>query len=782
MNINKSFLLLSMCASIALAQTEIGILAAGSMSTCNSDNICKQTIVGDKLYRGDTAKTGKQRAQVRFSDGTLVTLATNTKVRLDEFANEPENKKFKVSLQSGTMRTITGQIGKLAPDKFKLETKTATIGVRGTDFDTSVEENSNDIYVAVRSGIVSVLGKVVSIGDNNITAGKALVFKNGQKSIQDASKVIKLMSSGIKPVNNAEPIDAKTSNEFNHKIELLSQQNTQQPVVISNPAPPPTKWVYLPQYQGVNLASVTGNTMTNMTVSDIASLPASMRFVEVDASGNAIAGRYVYMNTTTNTMYGAYNDSYSDASEQKGAFIGTLNNSAGLTIAGGAGTDNVGIDKYNLGTGATTAANNSFLNDSTAGVLGAKFCIGSQCYIKDTSYSPITITDSHITGANPTDGTGIFFTINDAVFAQTANETAHFQSNPTLATDFKSYGQLVGILNTMGSVDNVKFFIDLDGNIAAINNSGATRTMSTIGNTDNGFLVPINMNQVDLGSGTPVTVVALGNTLLAGDFANTAATSGKSYARLSASSTDDIHTFSQNAFGDITISNGANINLSSAAQNKVVINEHNWIREITGNIDASGLTATGYAYTLQDSITSTSATPTASYDAQETYVMWGQWQAATTSNSASGFFVTGKETSADIIDGFKRGNQVATYNGNVIGSAVVAGVNERILLDSTNTVNMTISFGSATPISGTIAFKSSADGSTINTWNATLSNGSITSNTFTTSSISGNVNGNSLTSGNIDGKFYGPLANAIGGSFSLNSASASANGVFKAKR
>ncbi len=48
-------------------------------------------------------------------------------------------------LQRGFFRIISGDIGRIAPQKFRVDTKTAVIGIRGTDFYGLVEDNYEDI-------------------------------------------------------------------------------------------------------------------------------------------------------------------------------------------------------------------------------------------------------------------------------------------------------------------------------------------------------------------------------------------------------------------------------------------------------------------------------------------------------------------------------------------------------------------------------------------------------------------------------------------------------------
>lgn len=90
------------------------------------------------VYQGDTLITGVGgKAQVRFIDGTIMTLMADTSFRVDKYsmqARGDDRNAVSTSLIKGGLRSITGSIAKQSPEAFKVETDIATIGIRGTDF------------------------------------------------------------------------------------------------------------------------------------------------------------------------------------------------------------------------------------------------------------------------------------------------------------------------------------------------------------------------------------------------------------------------------------------------------------------------------------------------------------------------------------------------------------------------------------------------------------------------------------------------------------------------
>ncbi|HSR36178.1 MAG TPA: FecR domain-containing protein [Desulfurivibrionaceae bacterium] len=94
---------------------------------------------------GDVVAAGEQaRAEVRFVDGTIMRVARNSKVEIDKYLVQGQRVDVKLKLATGTIQNIVAPLpgrvfGKDAPNRFEVDTPTATCGVRGTDFITSYQ-------------------------------------------------------------------------------------------------------------------------------------------------------------------------------------------------------------------------------------------------------------------------------------------------------------------------------------------------------------------------------------------------------------------------------------------------------------------------------------------------------------------------------------------------------------------------------------------------------------------------------------------------------------------
>lgn len=92
---------------------------------------------GDGLRAADRVSTGRDGAAVIvLRDGTALTVGPNSMLDLSRFQFDATTQQGNVLLDllQGTLRVVTGVLAKVNPDLFKVQTPTAVVGVRGTDF------------------------------------------------------------------------------------------------------------------------------------------------------------------------------------------------------------------------------------------------------------------------------------------------------------------------------------------------------------------------------------------------------------------------------------------------------------------------------------------------------------------------------------------------------------------------------------------------------------------------------------------------------------------------
>lgn len=111
---------------------------------------------GTQIEEKDQIKTGKKaKMQVLFSDRTIITIGKNSDFKVEEFKfGTPKTNKASFKFGKGAFRSITGKIGKMSPEKFTLKTKTATIGIRGTQILGQIGNRGGDKIACTQGRIV----------------------------------------------------------------------------------------------------------------------------------------------------------------------------------------------------------------------------------------------------------------------------------------------------------------------------------------------------------------------------------------------------------------------------------------------------------------------------------------------------------------------------------------------------------------------------------------------------------------------------------------------------
>ena len=161
--ISSLLALLAACVTPAWADGTLTHLS-GPVSVQKSDGSRQTGSVGTKVLTGDTVFTGPAGfARLEMTDGGEMVLRPDSQLRLDAYAfakDRPEQDNVVFRLLKGGLRTVTGLISKRGnTDAYKFTTSTATIGIRGTQYDVRVCEANcgalgDGTYLAVRYGLV----------------------------------------------------------------------------------------------------------------------------------------------------------------------------------------------------------------------------------------------------------------------------------------------------------------------------------------------------------------------------------------------------------------------------------------------------------------------------------------------------------------------------------------------------------------------------------------------------------------------------------------------------
>lgn len=113
--------------------------AQGTITAKDAHGNRRAMVAGGSVYPGDTVETAVgARTVLVFRDDSRLTLGANAQFRVDSFVFDDKNPtegRFLVTLLRGSLRALTGLIGKANNRNVGFSTVTATIGIRGTGLD-----------------------------------------------------------------------------------------------------------------------------------------------------------------------------------------------------------------------------------------------------------------------------------------------------------------------------------------------------------------------------------------------------------------------------------------------------------------------------------------------------------------------------------------------------------------------------------------------------------------------------------------------------------------------
>lgn len=113
----------------------------------------KETITvskGTAIETNDKVETKNGVVNIKFKDNTSVKVTENSALVIDDFVYDPKNAaggKLNLKAAAGTVRYVSGNIAHNNPNSVKINTPTASIAVRGTDFVMAVDETGKSLIM-----------------------------------------------------------------------------------------------------------------------------------------------------------------------------------------------------------------------------------------------------------------------------------------------------------------------------------------------------------------------------------------------------------------------------------------------------------------------------------------------------------------------------------------------------------------------------------------------------------------------------------------------------------
>ena len=182
-NINKLFVCLGVtvaCLS-GISQPAYAAVAghvqfvSGNVEVTNPAGQSRQAQKGDAINEGDTLTSAqKSSAQIKMQDGGFVAVRPDTTLKFDRFVfagKEDGSEKSFFSLFKGGFRAVTGLIGRINKQNYKVTTPAATIGIRGTDHETFLIAPGSPLAQIAPTGAYNK----VNVGETTLTTDKGTI-------------------------------------------------------------------------------------------------------------------------------------------------------------------------------------------------------------------------------------------------------------------------------------------------------------------------------------------------------------------------------------------------------------------------------------------------------------------------------------------------------------------------------------------------------------------------------------------------------------------------------
>lgn len=194
-----------MCLWASIGWAEIGTVSENKGSGCQIVR-GKQNLSGAKgsgVESMDTYVTTNCASKITFKDDTKVNVTENSRLLIDDFVFDPkktDSGKLALKVAMGTVRYASGQIAKNNSQNVDIKTPTATIAVRGTDFNMTVDEAGQSLVILVPSCKDEKDVKQYELEENRCKVGKIDVTTlAGTVSLDKAFEATYVMSVSMPP-------------------------------------------------------------------------------------------------------------------------------------------------------------------------------------------------------------------------------------------------------------------------------------------------------------------------------------------------------------------------------------------------------------------------------------------------------------------------------------------------------------------------------------------------------------------------------------------------------
>lgn len=180
-------------------------LSVGDATLVNAAGLAVPLRLGTQLAVGDRIITGKDAIAILvFADEGRVSLRADSELVIRRYRIDPSgaDTRLELDLVRGAMRQISGDAARLQPERYRLNTPVAAIGVRGTDF--LAKTSGSTLETFVHEGMIVVLPTNGGCAVSTMAAGCTPI---AALSASDAGHYLRIQASGKVERRAVEPED-----------------------------------------------------------------------------------------------------------------------------------------------------------------------------------------------------------------------------------------------------------------------------------------------------------------------------------------------------------------------------------------------------------------------------------------------------------------------------------------------------------------------------------------------------------------------------------------------
>ena len=206
-SIKKILLTISLFTTTVLADSIGDIIEQTGLSAITRNSQEVATFLEQEILLYDLLNTGNGRLAIEFLDNSSLRLTEHSRVLIDEVIYDPNPDKSKMVMRfaMGTARFTSGMSGNMNKANIDIQTPTAQIGIRGTDFTTTIDELGRSLVVLLPDANGASSGEIIVTNEGGtVTLNEAF----------QATMVSTISSAPVKPVTIQNVTVAQIDNLF----------------------------------------------------------------------------------------------------------------------------------------------------------------------------------------------------------------------------------------------------------------------------------------------------------------------------------------------------------------------------------------------------------------------------------------------------------------------------------------------------------------------------------------------------------------------------------------